>query len=200
MTGDGAARGGFGLGPYYQNEGDGQERKWFIRGISWGVDIVAVIALAFFAVVMLGTKLTVSGRSMEPLLSSGDVVLLDKLWYNFSEPKRMDVIAFTDPEDETRTYIKRIAGLPGERIQIREGRLFVNGIAATDLSEREPIKTAGLAESEIELAEDEYFVLGDNADTSEDSRFSNVGNVRRDQIRGRVWFRMSPFERLGLIR
>ena len=106
------------MGPYYQNEGDGQERKWFIRGISWGVDIVAVIALAFFAVVMLGTKLTVSGRSMEPLLSSGDVVLLDKLWYNFSEPKRMDVIAFTDPEDETRTYIKRIAGLPGERIQI----------------------------------------------------------------------------------
>ena len=188
------------MGPYYQNEGDGQERKWFIRGISWGVDIVAVIALAFSAVVMLGTKLTVSGRSMEPLLSSGDVVLLDKLWYNFSEPKRMDVIAFTDPEDETRTYIKRIAGLPGERIQIREGRLFVNGIAATDLSEREPIKTAGLAESEIELAEDEYFVLGDNADTSEDSRFSNVGNVRRDQIRGRVWFRMSPFERLGLIR
>lgn len=188
------------MGPYYRDEGDRQEQKLFLRMISWGVDLVAVIALAFFAVVMFGTRLTVSGRSMEPLLTSGDVVLLDKLWYNFSEPKRMDVIAFTDQEDEERTYIKRIVGLPGERVQIREGCFYINGSPFKFPDGRELIKTAGLAETEIELAEDEYFVLGDNADTSEDSRFSNVGNVRRSQVAGRVWFRMSPFERIGRIK
>ena len=186
------------MGPYYQKER--QEQKLFLRMIGWGVDIVAVIALAFFAVVMLGTKLTVSGRSMEPLLSSGDVVLLDRLWYNFSGPKRMDVIAFADPQDEERVYIKRIIGLPGERIQIRDGSLYVNGIPTACPADRGGIKTAGLAEMEIELEEDEYFVLGDNADTSEDSRFPNVGNVRTGQIRGRVWIRISPFEELGLVR
>ncbi len=186
------------MGPYYQNER--QEQGLFLRAVGWGVDLVAVIALAFFAVVMAGTKLTVSGRSMEPLLSSGDVVLLDKLWYNFSEPDRMDVIAFTDPEEEGRIYIKRIVGLPGERVRIREGRLYINGAPASDLPDRKAIKTAGLAETEIELGEDEYVVLGDNTDTSEDSRFSNVGNVRKDQIEGRVWFRISPFEQFGLVR
>ena len=65
------------MGPYYRDGGVGQESKPLLRVIGWGVDIVAVIALAFFAVLMLGTKLVVSGRSMEPLLSSGDVVLLD---------------------------------------------------------------------------------------------------------------------------
>ena len=68
------------------------------------------------------------------------------------------------------------------------------------LPDGERIKTAGLAESEIELESDEYFVLGDNTDTSEDSRFSNVGNVKRDQIRGRVWIQISPFERFGLVK
>ncbi len=189
----------FRLGPYYQNE-NRQEQKRFLKVIGWGVDIVAVITLAFFAVVILGTKLTVSGRSMEPLLKSGDVVLLDKLWYNFSEPKRMDVIAFTDPEDESRIYIKRVVGLPGERLQIKEGILYIDG-KELKLSEKgETIKTAGLAEEELELEAGEYFVLGDNTDTSEDSRFSNVGNVHASRIEGRIWIRVSPFEDFGLIR
>ncbi len=188
------------MGPFYQDVGAGQESKPLLRVIGWGVDIVAVIALAFFAVIMFGTKLTVSGRSMEPLLSSGDVVLLDRLWYNFSGPKRMDVVAFTAPEDEEKTYIKRIVGLPGEQVQIKEGSLYIDGVRTLSASGGESIKTAGLAEMEIELAEDEYFVLGDNTDTSEDSRFSNVGNVRRSQIRGRVWIRIAPFERFGLIK
>jgi signal peptidase I len=192
--------GGLELGPYYRDGGVGQESKPLLRVIGWGVDIVAVIALAFFAVLMLGTKLVVSGRSMEPLLSSGDVVLLDKLWYNFSGPKRMDVVAFAAPEDEEKIYIKRIVGLPGERIRIEDGALYVNGVLTHFLPDGERIKTAGLAESEIELESDEYFVLGDNTDTSEDSRFSNVGNVKRDQIRGRVWIQISPFERFGLVK
>lgn len=186
-----------GLGFY---DRDGQDQKPFIRIISWGVDLVAVIALAFFAVVMFGTKLIVPGRSMEPLLKSGDVVLLDKLWYNFSEPKRMDVVAFTDSEDEERVYIKRIVGLPGERIQIKDGSFYINGRLFEIPENPNPIKTAGLAEEEIELGEGEYFVLGDNADTSEDSRFSNIGNVHFSQMEGRVWLRISPFENFGLIR
>lgn len=188
------------MGPYYQNEGARQGQKPFLTVIGWGVDIVAVIALAFFAVMMFGTKLTVSGRSMEPLLTSGDVVLLDRLCYNFYGPKRMDVVAFTDPKDEERTHIKRIVGLPGERIQIKEGRLYVSGQLLKLPGNPELIKTAGLAEIEIEMEDGEYFVLGDNTDTGEDSRYSNVGNVRLEQIKGRVWFRISPFDQLGFIK
>ncbi|MCI8464905.1 MAG: signal peptidase I [Lachnospiraceae bacterium] len=194
-----AGYGGFGLGPYYQNERNGQEKK-FLKVIGWGVDLVAVITLAFFAVVMFGGKITVSGRSMEPLLTSGDVVLLDKLWYNFSGPNRMDVIAFKDAEEESRIYIKRIIGLPGEQVQIKDGFLYIDGQLLENPVNPEPIKTAGLAEIEIQLGDSEYFVLGDNSDTSEDSRFSNVGNVHISQVQGRVWFRISPSSQIGFIK
>ncbi|MCD2492648.1 signal peptidase I [Lacrimispora sp. NSJ-141] len=183
---------------YYQDNGAGQGRLKTL--LSWGVDIVAVITLALFVVMMFGTKITMSGRSMEPTLQTGDVVLLDKLWYNFTKPKRMDVVAFQNMGDDTKTYIKRIVGLPGETVQIQGGKLYVNGEEA-ELGEKVgAIALPGLAETAVELKKDEYFVLGDNPETSEDSRFANVGNVHISQIRGKLWLRMSPFSRFGFIK
>ena len=95
--------------------------------LGWGVDIVAVIALALFVVMMFGDRIAMSGRSMEPTLNNGDVVLLNKLWYNFTGPDRMDVVAFEVPGDDTKIYIKRIVGLPGETVQIRDGALYIDG-------------------------------------------------------------------------
>ena len=185
---------------YYQEEEPRQGRGKLVRLVGWGVDLVAVITLAVFVVMMFGTKLTMSGRSMEPVLDNGDVVLLDKLWYNFSEPKRMDVVAFESLEGGSKTYIKRVVGLPGERVQIKDGVLYVNGQRTELPKTMGEIVLPGLAEGEICLLEDEYFVLGDNPDTSEDSRFTNVGNVHISQMKGKVWFRSAPFARLGFVK
>lgn len=184
---------------YYKEEKASEQGK-FKTLLSWGVDIVAVITLAVFVVMMFGGKITMTGRSMEPTLASDDVVLLDKLWYNFSDPGRMDVVAFRNLGDDTKVYIKRIVGLPGETVEIRQGKLYIDG-KETSLPEGVgSITLSGLAETGITLKKDEYFVLGDNPDTSEDSRFANVGNVHISQIEGRVWFRISPFSQLKFIK
>ncbi len=184
---------------YYEDEVIEEQGKLKTL-LRWCVDIVAVIALAVFAVMMFGTKVTVSGRSMEPTAGSGEVVLLNKLWYNFSEPKQFDVVAFHGPTGDTKTYIKRIVGIPGDRVQITDGKLYINDMAAELPGTPGAITLPGLAEHGVTLKEDEYFVLGDNPDTSEDSRFANVGNVHRTQIEGKVWFRVSPFDRMGFVK
>ncbi len=184
----------------YELEEKEQEQGKLRTLLGWGVDIVAVIALALFVVMMFGDRIAMSGRSMEPTLNNGDVVLLNKLWYNFTGPDRMDVVAFEVPGDDTKIYIKRIVGLPGETVQIRDGALYIDGRETPVPGLSGTISLAGLAEEPVELGEDEYFVLGDNPETSEDSRFANIGNVHIEQITGKLWFRISPFRDLGFIK
>ena len=187
------------MNQFYEEEttdGQGQGK----RLLGWAVDIVAVITLAVFVVMMFGTKITVSGKSMEPSMKDGDVVLLNKLWYNFTDPKRMDIVAFHAKDGETKTYVKRVVGLPGETVQIRGGVLYINGKECPLPESAGELSLPGLAENGVTLAENEYFVLGDYSDTSEDSRFANIGNVTSDQIEGKVWFRAEPFNRMGFIK
>lgn len=165
--------------------------------IGWAVDLVVVIALALFLVLMFGEKESITGKSMQPILEGGDTVLVNRMLYKFTKPDRLDVIAFDGKDDQV--YVKRIVGLPGERIQIRKGEILINGEAIEVPDTMRSISLAGLAEQEIFLAKNEYFVLGDNPDTSEDSRFAQIGNIRRDKIKGKVWIRMLPYRRLGLI-
>ena len=180
---------------YFHEEEDQSQGK-FRTLLGWAVNLVTVVTLALFVVMMFGERVTVTGRSMEPTLQGEDVVLLNKLWYNFGKPKRMDVVAFRTGEGTGKTYVKRIVGLPGETVEIRDGKLYVDG---NETAMPKTIAIPGLAEEGVTLGEDEYFVLGDDPDTSEDSRFANVGNVRRDQILGMVWLRVSPFSELGLV-
>ena len=133
-------------------------------------------------------------------MKDGDVVLLNKLWYNFTDPKRMDIVAFHAKDGETKTYVKRVVGLPGETVQIRGGVLYINGKECPLPESAGELSLPGLAENGVTLAENEYFVLGDYSDTSEDSRFANIGNVTSDQIEGKVWFRAEPFNRMGFIK
>lgn len=108
----------------------------------------------------------------------------------------MDVVAFQRADGNVT--VKRVVGLPGETVIIQNGHIYIDGkLLETDkISE---ISLSGLAENPITLLPDEYFLIGDNADSSEDSRFQNVGNVRSSQILGRVWLRVLPFGRFGLI-
>ena len=192
-----------------------REKKYHVHEIilKWIVDITMVVCLSFIlATYMLG-KTTVVGHSMEPTLENDDSLLVDKVSYCFRQPERYDVIVFEPAiANVSKYYVKRIVGLPGETIQIIDGVVYINGeplendvIYSFGLKdeagkpvEPEKIYNAGLAEKPITLGYDEYFVLGDNRNNSEDSRFSNVGNVKYSAIIGRIWAVSSPFGRMGL--
>ncbi|WP_124066514.1 signal peptidase I [Clostridium sp. E02] len=166
--------------------------------VNWIVDIVVVIAFAWFLVYAYGTQIVVSGHSMLPLLASDDVVLMNRLSYDFGHPDRFDVVVFQ--RDDQKMNVKRVIGLPGETLQIKNDDIYMNGVKLQQPAGLGRVSLAGLAEKPVKLGEDEYFLLGDNRDSSEDSRFSNIGNVSGSQIKGKVWFRMLPVGKIELIR
>ena len=159
------------------------EQNMIRKICSWIVDVVVALAFAWFCLVFFGTQITVNGQSMYPLLNSGDVVLMNRLTYEIGKPDRMDVVVF-EREDQ-KTNVKRVVAVPGEQISLPGNR---------------KISLSGLAENPVQLEDKEYFLLGDNPDSSEDSRFANIGNVREDQIIGKVWLRMFPLIHISLIR
>lgn len=175
-----------------------EETNLLRRVVNWVTDIIVVIALACFTVHAFGGQVAVMGNSMSPLLESGDVVLMNRIGYDLGKPDRFDIVVFQ--REDQKQNIKRVIGLPGETVQIVNGQILING-QVLEGPEEEPkkIALAGLAENPIELGVDEYFLLGDNRDSSEDSRFANVGNVKARQILGKVWFRLSPTVEMGRI-
>ena len=167
----------------------------------WAVAILIVVILAYSIVTCGLQSVTMIGQSMDPALNNQDVVLINKRAYTFSDPKRYDIIAFKLKEDsESYFNIKRIIGLPGETVQIKNGKIFIDGNVLTDLPFEDLIMTEGLALDEITLGENEYFVIGDNCNNSEDSRFVNIGNISEKEISGKVFFRISPRSEIGFVK
>lgn len=174
-----------------------EEISPFYIVLKWLVDLVVVIGAAIFIGIFFGEQYTATGYSMEPTLANEDEVLVDRLRYHFKEPERGDIIVFFPKSDTTQYYIKRVVALPGERVQIIDGILYING-KAQDAEDK--ILNAGLAEEEILLGEEEYFVLGDNWNNSEDSRFNSVGNVKRSSIVGRVWLEVTTLNDIAFVK
>ena len=167
--------------------------------LRWLMDIVVVIGAAIFVGIYLGSRYTVTGYSMEPVLTHADKVLIDKLCYHFREPERGDIILFQPKADEETYYMKRIAALPGETVQIRNGVLYIDGVSCEGDADTEKILNAGLAEQALTLGTEEYFVLGDNYNSSEDSRFASIGNIRRSSIVGRAWLLVTTVDDVSLV-
>ena len=136
---------------------------------------------------------------MDTTLSDGQNLIMDKLSYRFHEPERYDIVIFPGPEEygEHPYYIKRIIGLPGETVQISGGRILINGEVYNEGRDFPMITNPGLAATAVTLESGEYFVLGDNRNNSEDSRYADIGTVSRRYILGKIWFTCSPFEKLG---
>ena len=166
--------------------------------ISWIVDIIVAIAFAIFCVYAVGSRVDVTGNSMSPTLNSGDVVLMNRLSYDLGNPKRFDIAVFSDG-DTGKWNIKRIIGLPGETVQIKNNQVYIDGKPLEADDAYVSVSIAGAAEYPIELGEDEYFLLGDNRDSSEDSRFAGIGNVKTSQLIGKVWLKFQPISEIGLI-
>lgn len=164
----------------------------------WAVEILIVCMTAVLLVAAFGQRVSVAGDSMNPALENGDVVLVNHFIYNVKKPARGDIVAFRQNEGEHYS-VKRIVGLPGETVQIADGKILIDGEELTGETYLSNIDYAGLAEEPVELGEDEYFVMGDNHASSDDSRLPSIGNISLDDIFGEVWFIVSPGENRGLV-
>lgn len=179
------------------------KRKKIIKEcIIWLIEILVVILLAYLLIYFCIRKMGTIGSSMEPTLYNGEAVYINTKAYLFLSPAREDVIAFYDKEgvddegEEPLVLFRRVIGLPGEKIQITEGKILINGSELKEKYEYKPMATAGIAEQEITLEADEYFVLCDSRVDSDDSRNASFGMVKESQIIGKVLFRYDPFSRV----
>lgn len=149
------------------------------------------VLLAFVIVYFWGIKTSMVGNSMEPVLYNGQELLIDRLSYNFLKPKRGDVVVFyPNGNSNSHYYVKRVIGIPGDTVRIENGMLYLNGVPQPFLF-ADKIDDAGVAYEEILVAEDEYFVMGDNCNNSEDSRSANLGMVKKENIYGKAWLHMA---------
>ena len=166
----------------------------------WIFEIAVVILFAFVLVYFFGQVRTNIGSPMELTLADGDRVLLDRLSYSVGSPKRNDIIAFKPNGSSTsHTHIKRVIGLPGETIQIMDGIIYINGKVYLEKADYPLMTNSGLASEPITLGVKEYFVLGDNRNDSEDSRYADIGLVNLDYIEGKVWLRIAPTDSFGRV-
>ena len=127
---------------------------------------------------------------MEPALYNGQEVLINKIAYQFTAPRPGDVIVFRPNGNENaHLSVKRVVATPGDTVQIIQGKVVINGAVYT-ADKAEDTRDAGVAANEIVLGADEYFVLGDNRRSSEDSRSANIGNISRGMIEGKAWYHL----------
>lgn len=167
------------------------------------LDYLIIIAVVAGTVFLLTQFVIVNARipssSMENTISVGDRVFGSRLAYLKSDPERYDIIIFKYPDDESKLFIKRIIGLPGETVTIRNGKVYIN-------DSTEPLDDSFCPETPTGdygpyvVPENSYFVMGDNREHSHDSRFWTNTFVSRDKILGKAGFRYWPFNKIGMVK
>lgn len=168
--------------------------------LSTSIYILAVLLFTIFMVKYVCQRTEIVGSSMEDTLYDKDNIIVEKVSYRFNAPQRFDIIVFPYQYDKNTHYVKRIIGLPGEKVYIDSmGNIFINDILLYEKYGKEIIEDPGVAANPITLGPDEYFVLGDNRNNSKDSRFSDVGAVKRDDIIGKAWLLIWPLNEFGKI-
>ena len=168
---------------------------------TWIFQIAVTLSLAAVVAIFFFQSITMQESSMEPTLETGERFFVNKLIYKFTSPDRGDIIAFTkDGSDDAPIHIKRVIGLPGETIEIRDGVIYIDGEEYEEKGDLPQITNPGLAEDGVTLGNDEYFVLGDNRNNSEDSRFAEVQNIDKKYIEGKLWFCIYPADQMGFVK
>lgn len=181
----------------YEQESSGSDKVLVF--LDWLRTFLLVTLIGLFVTLFVLQRNTISGPSMEPTLSDNDQIFVEKISKHFNID-RGDIITIDETNEDLpdNLLIKRVIALPGERFEIKEGIVYINGQA---LSENYlPVDSLTNADPETEysdivLAEDEYFVLGDNRSVSKDSR--RIGPINKDQIIGKLLFRFYPFDSFG---
>ncbi len=164
---------------------------------------LALILFAMFVVPnYILQRTVVDGPSMKDTLHSGESLLVEKVSKHFTDPKRYAIIIFDPPEevkedkDKNDYFVKRLFGLPGETIEIKDGKIYINGEIIDDHYGKDPMTEED--NMKITLAEDEFFVLGDNRSLSLDSRTEELGPIKRDMLVGRMLLRVWPLSQFGV--
>ena len=175
-------------------------KKLAVKILITVAEICVVVALGYL-ITHYGMQIfTVSGQDMNPTLENGDRILVNKLSYRIHSIKRNDVVIVRLSGSEHNYYsAERVIGLPGETVQIKDGRVYIDGEKLKEKYTFPAMENGGLALEEVTLDEDEYFVLCDNRNSGEDSRNANVGNVLRENIVGKAWFRMNTLEIISFL-
>lgn len=166
-----------------------------------------IYAIIFFLLVVISPKYVwgktiVEGNSMNEILKDADWLLNEKLSYEFGNPKRFDVVVFHSPVEEGKNWVKRIIALPGETVQILDGKVYINGKQLNeDIYGNDLIEYSGVASKPYVVPKGTYFVMGDNriGGNSWDSRYEEVGSIEKKEIWGKVIFRTRPISRIGFV-
>ena len=178
-----------------------QENTKLLTVCKWIADLLIVILLAYTLTLFLCDRTTISGNSMQPAIENEDTVLLNRIAYSFHGPKRYSIIAFHPNGVKTsKIYVKRVIGLPGETIQIHDGKVYINGSVLEDDVSEDDILTAGLAAGELTLGENEYFVLGDNRNNSDNRpRQRSSVSARQSNPAGGRFFHTRRHRGFGMV-
>jgi len=162
------------------------------------ISLVIIIPVRYFLI----QPFYVKGASMEPNFYDHEYLIVDEISYRFNEPSRGDIVVFRYPRDPQEYFIKRMIGLPGESVQFKDGQVIIynkenpDGVVLDEPYLPAGLKTYALSEEKVNLGKDEYFVLGDNRNSSKDSR--SFGPVNRSYLTGKVLLRGWPFDRIKL--
>ena len=191
-----------------ENEEENKEKKkrsplsYLIEGLIY---IALIITCVYIVPNYVVQRTVVSGDSMQDTLQNDESLLVDKISYRFTDPKRYDIIVFYPKgRDVEEYYVKRIYGLPGETIQIKGDDIYINGSKIDDPYAKDSMDSAGIAKEPYTLADDEYFVLGDHRSVSIDSRImpddplEGPGPVKFENIAGKVFLRIWPLKKFGI--
>ena len=167
--------------------------------LSWLRDLMLSVVLAIVVILFLYQPVKVEGTSMMPGLVDQERIFINKFVYRFgiADISRGDTVVFWFPQDISKSYIKRVIGVPGDRVEVVEGTVYVNGKALTEPYVPEEYRDHTSAREHV-LGPDEYFVLGDHRSSSNDSRV--WGTVPRHDIYGKAVFVYWPLDRMGAVR
>ena len=179
---------------------DKEQKRSFKREVfSWIACIVVTILLTEFILNFVIINANIPSGSMENTIMTNDKLIALRTSYWFNDPKRGDIIIFKYPDDETEWFIKRVIALPGETVLVKDGKVYING-SKKALSEpyikEEPVEDFG----PYTVPKNGYFVMGDNRNHSMDSRDPSVGVLTKEDLIGRAWVRIYPFDNIGVIR
>lgn len=167
----------------------------------WTFQIAVVLACAVVVAILFFQSVSMQEGSMEPTLAVGDRFFINKVAYKLGSPQRGDILVFkTSTKEEASLHIKRVIGLPGETIQIRDGQILIDGETYKEGKDFPSITNSTLAEEGISLESGEYFVLGDNRNSSDGSQYTDAGSVQKRNIIGKLWFVAGPLKKIGFLK